>query len=133
MDANLLATLTGTTCGFACWEAREDVCRCSCGGKNHGILAHGGEQPQHQAKIAGHVYKLAAVGSWPDIRQQAYDYNVPKDSAGNYDYRQAKYGRNAAVDKPPTANQRKWPEVANYIAASTGQRPPTLLWLPLAE
>ncbi len=26
-----------TACGFACWEAREDVCRCSCGGRNHGI------------------------------------------------------------------------------------------------
>ncbi len=24
-------------CGPDCWEARNDICRCSCGGRNHGI------------------------------------------------------------------------------------------------
>jgi len=32
-----------TACGPACWEAREEVCRCSCGGVNHGIHRHDGE------------------------------------------------------------------------------------------
>ena len=31
------ATLTDAPCTSKCWHAEEDVCRCSCGGKNHGI------------------------------------------------------------------------------------------------
>jgi len=26
----VLAMISGHTCGPACWEAREDVCRCEC-------------------------------------------------------------------------------------------------------
>lgn len=61
--SQLWAVVTSQTCGEACWHAREDVCRCSCGGKNHGCLkTTGGEQPVRQCKIAGHFYRLAAVG-----------------------------------------------------------------------
>jgi hypothetical protein len=31
------ATLTTAPCTSKCWHAEEDVCRCSCGGRNHGI------------------------------------------------------------------------------------------------
>jgi hypothetical protein len=31
------ATLSTAPCTVSCWNAEEDVCRCSCGGKNHGI------------------------------------------------------------------------------------------------
>ena len=59
----LAAILTGQTCGEACWEAREDVCRCSCGGVNHGVLrdATGGVRPVRTRKINGHFYALARV------------------------------------------------------------------------
>lgn len=68
-NAELLrSVLTGATCGFACWEAREDVCRCSCGGKNHGVLRHAGAvQPQRTAKIDGYLYKLEAVGARREV------------------------------------------------------------------
>jgi hypothetical protein len=35
--SSLFAIMTEATCGEACWSAKEEVCRCSCGGKNHGI------------------------------------------------------------------------------------------------
>lgn len=34
----LEALYTEHTCGDACWHAHEDICRCSCGGRNHGCL-----------------------------------------------------------------------------------------------
>ena len=52
------ALLTGATCGDACWHAREDICRCSCGGKNHGILlGTDGKQPTRTRKIGGKFYE----------------------------------------------------------------------------
>lgn len=30
-------TKTDTQCQFNCWDARNDVCACSCAGVNHGI------------------------------------------------------------------------------------------------
>lgn len=51
------------TCGPACWEAREDTCRCSCAGARHGVLrADGVTRPRRECKIAGKRYVLAAVG-----------------------------------------------------------------------
>ena len=46
--------ITGHTCGDACWHARDIECRCSCGGRNHGIMARGGDQPEripHRSRI----------------------------------------------------------------------------------
>jgi hypothetical protein len=61
-----MAVLTGTTCGAACWYAREDICRCSCGGANHGILVTGDEQPRRNCLIKGTRYVLGMVGSYLD-------------------------------------------------------------------
>ncbi|GEM_PF-6616560 len=60
-------TLTTTTCSTACWTAQEDVCRCMCGGKAHGIMRPGTDgvaQPERTARIKGHMYRLIAVGTW---------------------------------------------------------------------
>ena len=123
--AAIAAVTTGTTCGFACWEAREPVCRCSCGGKNHGILARGGPRPERTCQIKGSMYRLAAVGNWLDIRKAAYDYNVPGG-----DYNKIRLGWAAAIDKSPTKTQRHWPEVVNSgIEYSQVQ----LLWMPVSR
>ena len=61
-------TLTGATCGENCWEAVEDVCRCSCGGANHGVLRGAGTRPERTAKIDGYRYRLIAVASGSDTR-----------------------------------------------------------------
>lgn len=71
----IFAILTTQTCGESCWHAKEDVCRCSCGGRNHGCLNHGGEKPERTAKIAGHMYRLLAVGHSRDLYAQASEIN----------------------------------------------------------
>jgi hypothetical protein len=66
------AILTSTTCGEGCWYAREQVCRCSCGGKNHGCLLDGSaERPARTSKIHGTLYQLSAVGRYGDLAKQA--------------------------------------------------------------
>ena len=72
MKATTVAFLTEATCGEACWHAKEEVCRCSCGGRNHGILLVNvnGEQPVRQSKIDGHRYQMLAVGPRSDLRKQ---------------------------------------------------------------
>lgn len=70
------AILTSQTCGEACWHAAEEVCRCSCGGRNHGCLKSAdGVRPVRMAKIAGHRYKLAAVGMRSDVMPAAKELN----------------------------------------------------------
>ena len=71
MDAYVHAILSETTCGEACWCAREDVCRCICGGKNHGILrTPNGVQPIRTSKIDGYRYELLAVGERKELFEQ---------------------------------------------------------------
>lgn len=65
----LIAILTERTCGEACWNAKEDVCRCECGGKNHGIHLRGGTGCR-ASKLGGYRYELAAVGKHRDMMRQ---------------------------------------------------------------
>jgi hypothetical protein len=70
------SVFTDATCGEACWHAREEVCRCSCGGKNHGVLNDpSGKQPDRMAKIAGFPYALKAIGEWDTVMDQAAEIN----------------------------------------------------------
>jgi hypothetical protein len=74
MKATTFAFLTETTCGEACWHAKEDICRCCCGGKNHGILlTPDGVQPTRNSKIDGYRYELLAVGFRNEIIDQCRD------------------------------------------------------------
>jgi hypothetical protein len=70
---NTTHILTEHTCGEACWFAREEVCRCSCGGRNHGCLSDGGngKQPQKMRKIDGYRYRLVEVGYYIPISNRA--------------------------------------------------------------
>ena len=73
-DLMVEAVLTATTCGEGCWFAREKVCRCSCGGKNHGcLLKDSAEKPVRNSKIDGERYELAAVGCYHDLYWQAVE------------------------------------------------------------
>ena len=68
MKAIVYATLSEMTCGEACWHAKEDICKCCCGGKNHGILrTPDGVQPTRTSKIDGYRYELLAVGERKDL------------------------------------------------------------------
>ncbi len=68
------AILTSATCGEGCWYAREAVCRCSCGGKNHGCLLDGmTERPARTSKIGGLLYELTEIGAYPELYHKAAD------------------------------------------------------------
>ena len=74
---SLLAILTEATCGFSCWHAKEEICHCSCGGKNHGCMKTGDrEQPTRTARIDGKMYELVAVGTHNELY-------VPADKLAN--------------------------------------------------
>ncbi len=71
----MLAVLTSQTCGDACWHAREEICRCSCGGKNHGCLNHGGAQPERTSRIDGFMYRLKSIGQYGDVCRESCEIN----------------------------------------------------------
>lgn len=66
MPQHITSIFSDITCGAGCWEAKEDVCRCSCGGRNHGIHLRGGSA-ERTAKIDGKRYKLLQVGKHRDL------------------------------------------------------------------
>jgi hypothetical protein len=68
--ARIVAFFTDRTCGEACWKAKEDICRCECGGKNHGIQLRTGQNGVRAAKIGGHRYELVAVGKHSELMDQ---------------------------------------------------------------
>lgn len=112
MLEGLLAVITGTTCGEACWHAREDVCRCSCGGKNHGCLRDAnGERPLRTSKIDGVRYELRGVGG--DVEKQAQAINAAAGIPYHYAHTaRDHYGYTPeAVMRPPTKSQWNWPEL----------------------
>lgn len=101
---------TLSTCSAACWQAREEVCRCSCGGANHGCLRHlGAEQPIRTRRAGAKWYELAAVGVRPQL--QAADRHY-------YQYRAAHdYGNHHVITSAATPQQvATWPELTAYRA-----------------
>ena len=118
------AILTGSTCGDTCWHAREEVCRCSCGGANHGILTAGGCQPVRNSRIDGNFYELVAVipgrgegECWNDAfkRSDAEFTRILEERFPDIDmyaygaWREEK--TLPVVDRKISASQAKWPEV----------------------
>lgn len=114
--------LTEATCGSACWEAREDVCRCSCGGKNHGCLKTAdGVRPERMAKIDGFRYVLKAIGdnrTEPSVYQQARAINQahPRIKSNSYtvNWYPTDKGAPARVKTATKQQVHTWPELASY-------------------
>ena len=115
----IAAFLTEATCGEACWEAREDICRCSCGGRNHGCLRDkNGVRPVRNAKIDGYRYELLAVGP-TGLYEQAEVINKaagPKSTYGHYTYnwRETDSGAPARLKRATKEQLAKWPELKAY-------------------
>lgn len=110
----LMAILTGHTCGEACWHAREEVCRCSCGGKNHGILRTAdGIRPTRTRKIDGNFYELAAIClPWTSREEERriMDERFPGlDWCGYGEFRKEK--TMPVLARKISEGQAKWPEV----------------------
>ena len=115
---NNIHFVSGQTCGDACWHAREDVCRCSCGGANHGILLNnGGEQPTRTRKIGGLFYELVAIipkaaGCFSKERV-ALNETLDERFPGISRYAYGGYGPEKylpVLSRKVTASQAKWTE-----------------------
>ena len=68
--ARLVSYFSDITCGENCWQAKEDICRCECGGKNHGIALRGGSGIR-ACRINGRRFELVAVGKHRDLFDMA--------------------------------------------------------------
>ncbi|MBK9497279.1 MAG: hypothetical protein IPO08_22725 [Xanthomonadales bacterium] len=121
----LISFLTDTTCGEACWSARDDTCRCSCGGKNHGVLRTvDGDRPARTCRISGDIYTLRAVGREHELDAEADNlcravgpYRVDEVCEGlTYRYYWKATELHApARPKPATKDQiKRWPELSAY-------------------
>ncbi len=126
-----MSILSGHTCGPACWEAREDICRCECGGKNHGCLRDSnGIQPTRRTKIQGDSYSLAGSGHFYDLAKQAETMN--KD-AGCFYYPIAHGSQRfdkcvARVRRATDSQVQSWPELAAYRTPEWNLLGTYLLW-----
>ncbi len=136
----LQAVLTETTCGEACWKAREDVCRCSCGGKNHGCSKTvNGIKPDRTAKIDGFRYKLLAVGRrfQDGLSTQArnINYDAPKLVIGLYSrpWHDTDKGAPARIKSATKAQVAKWPELSAYRDVTYKGGWPYLLWVKIGQ
>lgn len=119
--------MTATTCGAACWYAREPVCRCSCGGENHGVLLKdGAEQPVRQRRALGRVFELVAViigyGKAhgyvrSDLAQGGWGGKAPDlCRVGDFNVQSA------------PKNAFKWPELKGFKPSRFFQEHPHLIW-----
>lgn len=111
------------TCGEACWSAREDICRCACGGKNHGILRNG-ERPERTRKLNGYLYQLVAVESpgasciaestRPLYNQQREIVKAAKDAGLWKSYWESDPGYPAKLKTASQSEVERWPELAAF-------------------
>lgn len=119
-EMGILAIMTETTCGEACWCAMEDVCRCSCGGKNHGIFRRGGSRPERTCKIKGMLYKVHTIcQSYYEAKKLCYELRKAANDVSKYTglvYYDSEPG-DMYHSKSITPNQAKWPEVQNVAGA----------------
>ena len=111
---------TTSTCNSACWLAQEAVCRCMCGGANHGVMTRGGSQPGRYRRRGGIPYRLDAIHeTWNDVMTALG--RIYQDLRGPY------RGAVAFMEKA-SGGQLKWPEVENFLATARF-RMAYLLWI----
>ena len=137
----IVAFLSQITCGEGCWKAREFVCKCSCGGKNHGCMkSEGGESPDRIAKIDGDRYKLIATGG-RELYAEAkklneaggYKYVDNRDPSHPYHYwwSETDPGAPARVKSASKVQLTKWPEL-KALSETPMWEPKYLLWQKIA-
>ena len=129
------AILTEATCADACWQAREDVCRCSCGGRNHGIARHGGRADRTR-RVGPMRYRLMAIVGSEGPRDSRRSRELRAAEAAraldappcSYGGKVTRYGRAHVMRtfwQEPTPEQiERWPELEPY----RGQPRPFLVW-----
>jgi len=130
----LEAVLTAQTCGDACWRAREEICRCSCAGRNHGCLQSSeGVQPTRTSRISGKVFQLAAIGSYPQMESAKRAIEQAAIAAGYYRTSHSGryvYAQDVAERKSASKAQvAKWVELAAARDLPHYAQERDLLWI----
>lgn len=127
--------ITDATCGPICWAAREDTCRCSCGGARHGVLLaqDGAESPRRECRIDGVRYVLAAVGVTNPFRRWLHEQrDVLRERHGVDSYGYRYIPANLTVERLATQAQvdsDRWPEVTLVGWADGRTVRPYLYWV----
>lgn len=125
------------TCGQSCWYARDEDCKCSCGGKNHGVLKDGeNEQPARMRQVNGTTYYLQAVGNRIELMQLINSLlptitGKPNANAGHYDCNPAKKGNPLMLNYATFAQAQKWSELSQWSHLTKDElyfESPALLW-----
>ena len=142
------ALLTERTCGDACWHAREDICRCSCGGKNHGCMrGESGEQPARTKRVKDSFYQLVAVEAYPDgdsckastelpLYESQRNINQKAIASGRYEHHKIYGSQWGATKQLPTmirtaseSEIKRWPEFAQWRDRFNPICKPLALWV----
>lgn len=117
------AVTTMTTCAANCWYAREETCRCSCGGVAHGCLRNGQDwedvQPIRTMMVKGTRYHLHSVhtgygAAWRYVREA---FGMAAVS-----------GSKQCIVKPAHAGAFKWPELSGRQPSRFFQEHPYIVW-----
>lgn len=119
-------------CGEPCWEAKDDECRCSCGGANHGIRRKNPTAQVERTMVAhSSIYVLKRVAAYlapkPDDMARPEDLipqaNQINRDAGVFYWPRAATERDpmgytpVAIVRPLTKAQvNRWPEAAHWRA-----------------
>lgn len=117
--------LTGHTCGEACWEAREEICRCSCGGKNHGIHRRTGERPERTCRNGVNHYIL--VGVYGDYFQATRGMVTTRKTEFS-DYYSMSRENYPVLVRAATKSQMQWPEVQTVESTHKFNPQKYLVW-----
>lgn len=141
---NIISILSEITCGEGCWHAKELVCKCSCGGKNHGCLKTlDGVMPIRTAKLDGVMYELKAVGSYGELYSEAKKINeayprkpVPYPCESGfivYAWGMNDYNAPARLKTANAVHVNKWPELSAYKDLKPWEQRPYVLWVRLSR
>ena len=114
--------LTDHTCNVACWHAKQEICRCSCAGVNHGVLLKdGAEQPVRQREVKHQRYELEAViPGWLEAHNYCRDMGVIDTTIASWRYTQPEM----LVQAASKSQIAKWKELESFEESDR----PYLIW-----
>ena len=112
------AVTTLSTCNEACWEAREDICRCMCGGANHGLLRRdptAPKPPRTKRRYSARFKLVAVIDGWLAAENYAEEHHGRDKLTRLWDHHTPAMGsvHVAAAGK----SQLKWPEFQSIADA----------------
>ena len=151
----MIGLATMSTCADACWFAREDVCRCSCGGAQHGILlekptatpslipqmnnttpmfGETGEQPAPAQPTERPKRTRRAGNNWYELNAVIEGYGAAhRYASDNLDMKGfGGKGREQWIESVPNRLFGKWHELEGFQPTRSFQEHPHFVWLRLA-